>query len=44
MQQNTNDIQNIAEDEISLKELIVKLKGWYRFLVSKWINTVSNSG
>jgi uncharacterized protein involved in exopolysaccharide biosynthesis len=37
MQQNTNDIQNIAEDEISLKELILKIKDWYRFLLSKWI-------
>jgi uncharacterized protein involved in exopolysaccharide biosynthesis len=37
MQQNNNDIQNIAEDEISLKELILKLKDGYRFLFSKWI-------
>ena len=37
MQQNTNDIQNIAEDEISLKELILKVTDWYRFLISKWI-------
>ena len=37
MQQNNNDIQNIAEDEISLKELILKIKDWYRFLLSKWI-------
>ena len=36
MQQNNNDIQNIAEDEISLKELILKIKNWYCFLLSKW--------
>jgi uncharacterized protein involved in exopolysaccharide biosynthesis len=41
MQQNTNDIQNIAEDEISLKELILKIKDWYRFLLSKWIILVA---
>jgi uncharacterized protein involved in exopolysaccharide biosynthesis len=37
MQQNNNDIQNIAEDEISLKELILKIKDWYRFLLTKWL-------
>jgi uncharacterized protein involved in exopolysaccharide biosynthesis len=37
MQQNNNDIQNTAEDEISLKELILKVKDWYRFLLSKWL-------
>ena len=26
-----------AEDEISLKELIVKLKEWYTYLLSKWM-------
>lgn len=41
MQQNNNDIQNIAEDEISLKELILKIKDWYRFIVSKWIVLVA---
>ena len=41
MQQNTNDIQNIAEDEISLKELILKIKDWYRFLLSKWMVLVA---
>ena len=41
MQQNNKDIQNIAEDEISLKELILKIKDWYRFLVSKWIVLVA---
>jgi uncharacterized protein involved in exopolysaccharide biosynthesis len=41
MQQNNNDIQNIAEDEISLKELILKIKDWYRFLLSKWIVLVA---
>ena len=37
MQQNNKDIQNIAEDEISLKELILKIKDWYRFLFTKWL-------
>ena len=41
MQQNTNNIQNIAEDEISLKELVLKIKYWYRFLLSKWIVLVA---
>jgi uncharacterized protein involved in exopolysaccharide biosynthesis len=27
----------MPEDEISLKELIIKISGWYRFLLSKWI-------
>jgi uncharacterized protein involved in exopolysaccharide biosynthesis len=37
MQQNNKDIQNIAEDEISLKELIIKIKYWYHFLLTKWL-------
>jgi uncharacterized protein involved in exopolysaccharide biosynthesis len=37
MQTNNNDIQNTDQDEISLKELILKIKDWYRFLLSKWI-------
>jgi uncharacterized protein involved in exopolysaccharide biosynthesis len=41
MQQNNNDIQNIAEDEISLKELILKIKDWYRFIISKWVVLVA---
>jgi uncharacterized protein involved in exopolysaccharide biosynthesis len=41
MQQNNNDIQNIEQDEISLKELILKMKDWYRYLVSKWIVLVA---
>ena len=41
MQQNNNDIQNIQQDEISLKELILKIKDWYRFLLSKWIVLVA---
>jgi uncharacterized protein involved in exopolysaccharide biosynthesis len=43
MQQNNNDIQNIEQDEISLKELILKIKDWYRFLVSKWIVLVATA-
>jgi uncharacterized protein involved in exopolysaccharide biosynthesis len=41
MQQNNNDIQNIAEEEISLKEFIFKIKDWYRFLLSKWVVLVA---
>jgi hypothetical protein len=41
MQQNNNDTQNIAEDEISLKELILKIKDWYRFLLTKWLVIVA---
>jgi uncharacterized protein involved in exopolysaccharide biosynthesis len=41
MQQNNNDIQNIAEDEISLKELILKIKDWYHFLLTKWLVIVA---
>ncbi len=37
MQQKNNEINNTSEDEISLKELFLKLKDWYRFLLSKWI-------
>jgi uncharacterized protein involved in exopolysaccharide biosynthesis len=41
MQQNNNEINNIAEDEISLKELILKIKEWYRFLLTKWLVIVA---
>ncbi len=41
MQQNNNEINNIAEDEISLKELILKIKDWYRFLLTKWLVIVA---
>jgi uncharacterized protein involved in exopolysaccharide biosynthesis len=41
MQQNTNDIQNTTEDEISLKELVLKIKDWYRFLLTKWLVIVA---
>ena len=41
MQTNNNDIQNIEQDEISLKELILKIKEWYRFLISKWMVLVA---
>jgi uncharacterized protein involved in exopolysaccharide biosynthesis len=41
MQQNNNEINNIAEDEISLKELILKIKDWYRFLLTKWVVIVA---
>ena len=37
MQQNNNEINNTAEDEISLKELILKIKDWYHFLLTKWL-------
>ena len=32
-QNNTSQIDN---DEISLKELVLKIKEWYRFLLTKW--------
>jgi uncharacterized protein involved in exopolysaccharide biosynthesis len=35
--QNNNQINNIEQDEISLKELILKIKDWYRFLLTKWV-------
>ena len=36
-----NNIQNIEQDEISLKELLLKIKDWYRFLLSKWLVIVA---
>jgi uncharacterized protein involved in exopolysaccharide biosynthesis len=39
--QNNNEINNKAEDEISLKEIILKIKNWYRFLLSKWLIIVA---
>jgi hypothetical protein len=39
--QHNNDIDNIENDEISLKELILKIKYWYRFLLSRWLVLVS---
>jgi uncharacterized protein involved in exopolysaccharide biosynthesis len=41
MQQNNIDINNVAEDEISLKELILKIRDWYRFLLTKWLVIVA---
>jgi uncharacterized protein involved in exopolysaccharide biosynthesis len=41
MQQNNNDIHNIEQDEISLKELLLKIKEWYHFLLIKWIIIVA---
>ncbi len=37
--ETTNTIQNsqFQEDEISLKDLFLKLKEWYHYLLSKWI-------
>ena len=29
--------RNVEEDEISLKELIFKIKEWWRYLLSKWV-------
>ena len=39
--QNNNQINNIEQDEISLKELILKIKDWYRFLLTKWVVIVA---
>jgi uncharacterized protein involved in exopolysaccharide biosynthesis len=30
-------MQENTQDEISLKELILKIKDWYRFLLTKWV-------
>ena len=35
--QNNNQINNMEQDEISLKELILKINDWYRFLLTKWV-------
>ncbi len=35
--QNNNQNNNMEQDEISLKELILKIKDWYRFLLTKWV-------
>ena len=35
MAENQN-INNMDNDEISLKELIQKISEWYRFLLTKW--------
>jgi hypothetical protein len=37
MQQTKNDIHYTGQEEISLKEFILKLKDWYHFFLSKWI-------
>ena len=31
-----NNIPQINNDEISLKELVLKIKEWYQFLLTKW--------
>jgi uncharacterized protein involved in exopolysaccharide biosynthesis len=41
MQQNNNEINNREQDEISIKELILKIKDWYRFLLTKWLVIVA---
>ena len=35
--QNNNQNNNMEQDEISLKELLLKIKDWYRFLLTKWL-------
>lgn len=32
-----NNVKNSKEDEISLKELILKIRDWWTFFLSKWI-------
>src|SRR5690554_6978570 len=34
---NSNIHSNPANDEISLKELILKIQEWWRYLLSKWL-------
>ena len=36
LENNQIEISNIDNDEISLKELIIKIKEWITFLKSKW--------
>ena len=31
-----NNTEQFDNDEISLKELVLKIKEWYQFLISKW--------
>ena len=35
--ENTNSNNQLPEDEISLKELILKIKEWFLYLKSKWV-------
>ena len=35
--ENSSNNTNFDNDEISLKELIFKIREWYKFLLSKWI-------
>jgi uncharacterized protein involved in exopolysaccharide biosynthesis len=39
--QNNNQINNIEQGEISLKELLLKIKDWYRFILTKWVVIVA---
>jgi uncharacterized protein involved in exopolysaccharide biosynthesis len=39
--QTNNQNNNIEQDEISLKELLLKIKEWYRFLLTKWLIIVA---
>jgi uncharacterized protein involved in exopolysaccharide biosynthesis len=39
--QTNNQINNMEQDEISLKELLLKIKDWYRFLLTKWVVIVA---
>jgi hypothetical protein len=36
LENNQIDNSNLDNDEISLKELLIKVKDWYTFLLSKW--------
>lgn len=33
----TDTLQNKQSDEISLKDVLLRLQGWYRYLLKKWI-------
>jgi uncharacterized protein involved in exopolysaccharide biosynthesis len=39
--QTNNQNNNMEQDEISLKELLLKIKDWYRFLLTKWVVIVA---
>lgn len=37
MSQNTNEITNVNSDEISIKDVILKVRTWWKYILSKWV-------
>ena len=37
MSQYTNEITNVNSDEISLKDVVSKLRSWWKYILSKWV-------